>query len=113
MKKAMILGERQAGLVEAPTPTPHDNWVLLKIHAAPMCAEYKAFVDGQPQAVMGHEAAGEVVAVANSKHVRVGDRVVAMPLVGCGDCLLCRSGRCICTKADLLNMKNTIGGIAG
>lgn len=92
MKKAAILGERQAGLVDAPEPKPCDNQVVVKIHAAPMCAEYKAFLAGQPQAVMGHEAAGEVVAIDRSDRVKVGDRVVAMPLVGCGECALCRAG---------------------
>lgn len=92
MKKAVILGERQAGLMDVPAPIPHDDWVLLKIHAAPMCAEYKGFVAGQPQAVMGHEAAGEVVDAARSTCVQAGDRVVAMPLVGCGTCPLCCAG---------------------
>jgi L-iditol 2-dehydrogenase len=92
MKKAVITGPRQAGLVDVRMPEPHDNQVVLKIHAAPMCTEYKAFVAGNPQAVMGHEAAGEVAAVAHSQRVKVGDRVVAMPLAGCGCCNLCRSG---------------------
>ena len=47
MKKAAIVGERQARLVETPDLEPHDNWVVVKIHAAPMCAEYKGFVAGQ------------------------------------------------------------------
>ncbi len=92
MKKVAITGVREAALVDVPTPTPHDDWVLIKIHAAPMCAEYKSFVRGEAQAVMGHEAAGEVVAVAQPGPLQVGDRVVAMPLVGCGCCSLCRSG---------------------
>ncbi len=104
MKRAVITGERQAGLAEVPTPQPYENWVVLKIHAAPMCTEYKAFVAGQPQAVMGHEAAGEVAAVADSGRVKVGDRVVAMPLAGCGACDLCRSGDYIhCVQAFALS----------
>jgi threonine dehydrogenase-like Zn-dependent dehydrogenase len=92
MKIAAILGERQAGLMDAPKPEAHDDRVVVKIHAAAMCAEYKAFVQGQHQSVMGHEAAGEVVEVAQPGPVKVGDRVVAMPLVGCGECALCVSG---------------------
>ena len=53
---------------------------------------------------MGHEAAGEVVAVAEFERVRVGDRVVAMPLAGCGECELCRSGDYIhCAQAFALS----------
>ncbi len=92
MKKAVVRGECQAAVVEAPELTPVENWVVVKVHAAPMCAEYKSFVAGTPTAVLGHEAAGEVVAVAQPGKVKVGDRVVAMPLYGCGRCALCHSG---------------------
>lgn len=64
MKKAVIVGERQATLVDVPEPQPVENWVVVKIHAAPMCAEEKQFVSGEPADLLGHEAAGEVVAVA-------------------------------------------------
>jgi threonine dehydrogenase-like Zn-dependent dehydrogenase len=92
MKQVAVHGVRQAGLVEAPDLTPVDDWVVVKVYAAPMCAEYKTFLAGTPNALMGHEAAGEVVAVARSGRVKVGDRVVAMPLSGCGACRLCLSG---------------------
>ena len=92
MKRAVVVGERQAALVDASDPTPVENWVVVKVHAAPMCAEYKNFVGGTQNGLMGHEAAGEVVAVAQPGRVKLGDRVVAMPLYGCGSCALCRSG---------------------
>jgi threonine dehydrogenase-like Zn-dependent dehydrogenase len=92
MKQAAILGERRAGLVDAPDPTPKDNWVVVKVHVAPMCTEFKSFVAGRIPAGLGHEAAGEVVAVAQPGRVQVGDRVVAMPLYACGKCELCLSG---------------------
>lgn len=92
MQKVVVAGERQAILVDAPDLTPVENWVVVKVHAAPMCAEYKTFVAGAQNTMLGHEAAGEVVAVAQPGRVKVGDRVVAMPLEGCGRCELCRSG---------------------
>ncbi len=92
MKQVVVLGAREAALVEASDPIPVQNWVVVKVHAAPMCAEYKTFVAGNQNALMGHEAAGEVVAVAQPGRVKVGDRVVAMPLYGCGRCALCLSG---------------------
>ncbi len=92
MKKVVVSGVRQATLVDAPDLTPVENWVVVKVHAAPMCAEYKTFVAGTQNALLGHEAAGEVVAVAQAGRVQVGDRVVAMPLSGCGCCALCLSG---------------------
>jgi L-iditol 2-dehydrogenase len=92
MKKAVILGERQAGLVEVPDPQPKEDWAVVKVHAAPMCAEYKGFVAGQKADFLGHEAAGEVVAVAQPGRVKVGDRVVVMPQYPCGKCPLCVAG---------------------
>lgn len=92
MKKAVILGERQATCVDVPDPRPKEDWVLVKVHAAPMCTEYKAFVAGHPSEFLGHEAAGEVVEVAQPGKVRVGDRVVVMPQTPCGKCPLCIAG---------------------
>src|SRR5262245_58003530 len=92
MKQVAILGERQAGLVEAPDPEPKENWVVVKIHVAPMCTEYKVFLSGHHQSGLGHEAAGEVVAVHLSNRLKVGDRVVVMPLYACGQCELCLTG---------------------
>ena len=72
MRKAVILGERQGGIVEVPTPEAKEDWVLVKVRAIPMCTEYKAFVAGRKAEYLGHEAAGEVVAVAQPGTVAVG-----------------------------------------
>lgn len=92
MKQAAIVGPRQAALIDTPDLEPFDNWAVVKVHAAPMCTEYKSFLRGEPSSVLGHEAAGEVVAVAQPGRVQVGDRVVVMPQYGCGACPLCVSG---------------------
>jgi len=92
MKKAVILGERQAGLVEVPDPKPVKDWVVVKVHATPMCTEYKTFVSGHKSDYLGHEAAGEVVDVSQPGRVQVGDRVVVMPFWPCGECALCVGG---------------------
>jgi len=92
MRKAIITGERQSAIVEVADPRPRDNWVLVKVHVAPMCTEYKSFLAGGRDEYLGHEATGEVVAVAQPGLVKVGDRVVAMPRAGCGRCYLCLAG---------------------
>ncbi|MBN1402151.1 MAG: zinc-binding dehydrogenase, partial [Anaerolineae bacterium] len=92
MLKAVILGERQATLKEVPDPQPKEDWALVKVHVAPMCTEYKIWQSGRPNEYLGHEAAGEVVAVAQPGRVQVGDRVVVMPLYACGGCALCVAG---------------------
>ncbi len=92
MLKAVIAGERRVALVDVPTPQPKEDWALVKVHAAPMCTEYKSFLAGHRAEYLGHEAAGEVVAVAQPGKVKVGDRVVVMPLYACGECALCVAG---------------------
>lgn len=91
MKKAAIIGERKAELIDAPIPDIPEDGVLVKVHVAPMCAEYKGFVSGSSSDCLGHEAAGEVVE-SRSPRYKVGDRVVLMPLTSCGTCHFCESG---------------------
>ena len=93
MKKAVILGERQAALVDVPTPEPKQDWALVKVHATPMCTEYKMFLSGTKAAFLGHEAAGEVVGVAQPGPVQVGDRVVVMNVYGQRAVIRHRNGR--------------------
>ncbi|MBN2048109.1 MAG: alcohol dehydrogenase catalytic domain-containing protein, partial [Anaerolineaceae bacterium] len=90
MKRAVISGVRQAVLEDAAAPEPKDDWVLVKVHAVPLCTEYKGWISGDEY--HGHEAAGEVVAIAQPGKVKVGDRVVVMPGSPCGVCALCVSG---------------------
>jgi len=114
VKVAAILGERQGGLVDQPDPHAHADFVVVKIEVAPMCTEYKAFVAGLPSNRLGHEAAGEVVEVAQPGRVRVGDRVVVMPLSSCGACSLCGAGDTIhCQNlVDTLAVTGNAAGLA-
>lgn len=112
MKKAVILGERQAGLVEVADPKPKEDWAVVKIHAAPMCAEYKMFKEGRKAEFLGHEAAGEVVAVAQPGKVKVGDRVVVMPQYPCGKCALCVAGEYIHCE-NTVNLTEFLGSREG
>ncbi|WP_436927478.1 zinc-dependent alcohol dehydrogenase [Halosimplex amylolyticum] len=91
MKKVEITGEREAAIVDVPEPEPVEDWVKVRVEAAPMCTEYHTWEAGH-SGLMGHEAAGEVAAVDQPSDVEVGDRVVVMPQTPCGTCELCRSG---------------------
>lgn len=92
MKVVSITGKRECALVERPDPVIKDNYVLIKNLAAPMCTEVSDYRAGLVSDSLGHEAAGEVVEVAQAGRVQVGDRVVVMPQNGCGRCDLCLSG---------------------
>jgi len=93
MKRAAITGVKQTMLLDTPIPEPKEDWVLVKVHAVPLCTEYKGWLNGNDYS--GHEAAGEVVKVAQPGKVKVGDRVVVMPGAPCGKCSYCISGEYI------------------
>lgn len=112
MKKIIISGERRAEVVDVPDPEPKEDWVVVKIETAPMCTEYKTFLGGGPASNLGHEAAGEVVAIAQPGRVKVGDRVAVMPQTSCGCCELCLGGEYIHCQ-DSINFGDFFGTTDG
>jgi L-iditol 2-dehydrogenase len=101
MLKATVTGPKRAEVVPVLRPRAVDDWVVVKVHVAPMCTEYKTFLRGGPAHFLGHEAAGEVVEVDRSSRVKVGDRVVVMPQYACGVCALCAAGDYIHCEQNL------------
>ena len=95
LKVVQTTDDKQVLLTDVPDPQAQGEWVVVKILSAPMCTEYKAYKAGRGMSSMGHEAAGEVVAVDQSSLVRVGDRVAVMPQTSCGVCDLCLAGEYI------------------
>jgi alcohol dehydrogenase, propanol-preferring len=97
-------------LTERPTPKPAGTEVLLKVIAAGVCHSDLHISDGyydlgggkrlkladrgvKLPLTMGHENVGEVVAVGpDAKAVKVGDRRLVHPWLGCGECAVCRRG---------------------
>jgi L-iditol 2-dehydrogenase len=95
MKIVKITGPRKAELVDVGDPKAKGEFAVVKILSAPMCTEYKSYRDGQISQSIGHEAAGEVVDLAQAGPVKVGERVVVMPQLPCGICPLCLKGEYI------------------
>ena len=95
MKVAAVFEDGSAGLEERFVPPPMENFVLIKVHLAPTCTEYKGYMRPGARRNLGHEAVGEVVEVAQPGQVKVGDRVVVQCGNGCGRCALCHSGEII------------------
>jgi L-iditol 2-dehydrogenase len=108
MRRVAIVGERQATLVTAEMPEVPEGWALVRIKIAPMCTEYKMFLEGTAAANIGHEASGEVVRVGAGSTVRVGDRVVVMPRYPCGSCELCERGDFIYCQNPLPHFEGTM-----
>jgi (R,R)-butanediol dehydrogenase / meso-butanediol dehydrogenase / diacetyl reductase len=99
MRAAVMQGLRQPLVVETlPDPTPGEGELVVKIGRCGICGsdlhmtEDPAFGKGAGD-VLGHEFAGEVVALG--KHVEgvaLGDIVSVIPLTSCGQCAACTSG---------------------
>lgn len=87
---------------------PRSNEVLVRIAACGICHTDLAVREGHlPMAlpaVLGHEGAGEVLAVGDAvSKVSVGDRV-ALSFASCGECAMCQAGQpAYCSQFNLLN----------
>jgi L-iditol 2-dehydrogenase len=92
MKTVVIRKNRQVEIIDEEIPKAAENIVVVKVFTAPMCTEHYHYRDGTESLCLGHEAAGEVVEVANPGKVKAGDRVVVMPQYPCGICDLCNNG---------------------
>lgn len=95
MKVVQVVEPGRAELADASDPKASGQFAVVKILCASMCTEYKQFQSGKPMRHIGHEAAGEVVEIAQAGPVKPGDRVVVMPQYPCGVCELCLSGEYI------------------
>ena len=97
-------------LNEQPTPQPKGTEILLKVLAAGVCHSDLHLADGwfdlgggkrmsltdrgmKLPVTLGHENVGEVVAVGpDAKGVKLGDKRLSHPWIGCGSCTVCLRG---------------------
>jgi 2-desacetyl-2-hydroxyethyl bacteriochlorophyllide A dehydrogenase len=77
---------------------PKEQQVVIKIASSAICgSDLHIFKGKHPSAplpvTIGHEFAGEVVAVGSKvSKVKIGDRVTVEPVIICGKCRACRTG---------------------
>ena len=83
---------------EAPEPTLQVGDLIVRVASCGICGtdlHQASLPPGPPRGtVMGHEFAGEVVAVGSEARGdwKTGDRVSALPYIGCGHCAACLTG---------------------
>ncbi|WP_353981620.1 zinc-binding alcohol dehydrogenase family protein [Salinicola endophyticus] len=108
----------EMALVERPTPPLAPGEARVAIRRIGICGtDIHAFGGNQPYfeypRVLGHELAGEVVAVAEDVDpALVGHAVYVIPYLHCGECRACRQGRTNCCQALQVIGVHRDGGMA-
>lgn len=104
MMKCVVKEKPEVGaivLTERPVPAYGVNDILVKVKAAAVCGTDVHIMDWNawsqkritPPTIIGHEFAGEVVAVgSNVSTIKIGDLVSAETHVVCNSCVLCHNG---------------------
>ena len=99
MKAAVFLGNQTVKIQDIPQPIPKSNEVLLKVNMCGICGTDAHIFSGElqvakPPVVLGHEVSGEIVAVGETvNEFKVGEMVSIDPVVTCGQCEYCHTGR--------------------
>jgi threonine dehydrogenase-like Zn-dependent dehydrogenase len=113
MKALVYDGAETLNYRDMPMPIPADGEQLIKVQAVGICGSdmhaYLGHDDRRPAPlILGHEAAGVI-----ETGPRNGERVTINPLVTCGTCLACKSGRDnLCPERIIISMPPAEGGFA-
>lgn len=105
--RAVVFQRAEAALVieQVSDPQAGADDLVIAVKYCGICgsdlhmADVHSFASGMPPlpagAVMGHEFSGEVLEVGRTaaRRWKVGERVTALPYIGCGSCQPCLSGR--------------------
>jgi 2-desacetyl-2-hydroxyethyl bacteriochlorophyllide A dehydrogenase len=120
LKALVYHGPNDLRYEDAPKPEPLPRELLVRVKTVGICGSdvhgYMGLTGRRiPPMIMGHEIAGDVVAVgAEVSNFKVGDRVAVDPIICCNECDFCRTGRTnICKSRRVIgvSMQNeTING---
>lgn len=98
MRALVWHGPRSMRLEQVPEPSPAPGDAVVRVDAVGICGSEVSGYLGEsslrrPPLVMGHEFCGRIERAAPGGRLAAGERVVVNPIVTCGRCRLCRSGR--------------------
>ena len=116
MKAAVYSGPGAIGVKERTLPEPEPGWVRIGVTAAGICGSdlhiYHAAM-GNPRGMQpGHEVAGVIDAVGDGCSIDSGTHVAVEPILGCGGCHHCGTGRAnLCAETKLFGIALP-GGLA-
>lgn len=112
MKAIKVIKPFELEIVDIPTPAiQSDTDVQVKITSGGICGSDIQIWNGTNSLatyprVIGHEFGGIVTAVGSAvTHVKPGDQVAVDPVISCGHCYACRSGRHnVCRDLNVLGV---------
>jgi L-iditol 2-dehydrogenase len=111
MRALVFTGPGEMPLQERDDPQPGAGQVVVAVRAAGICgSDVHGYLGAtgrrRPGVVMGHEAAGDVIAIGpDVTSVRKGDRVALRSILACGRCERCRRGQSnVCTDRQGMGM---------
>jgi (R,R)-butanediol dehydrogenase/meso-butanediol dehydrogenase/diacetyl reductase len=119
--KAAVFHElgKPLAIEDVPEPTPGPADLVVQVASCGICGtdlHSSSLPPGLPNGtVMGHEFAGEVVEVGPEARSewKVGDRVCALPFIGCGHCAACLTGDNMhCPEVQTTGLGQVPGGYA-
>ena len=108
MKAAIYPGEgKPVAIEDVADPTPAANEVVIKVHRCGICGTDLSMTKGEmwgygPNSRIGHEYAGEVVALGSGvTDYKLGDKIAVLPSASCGHCEGCKGGNpVLCRNAQ-------------
>lgn len=119
MKVAVLEDKYRIVVKEASDLHPGPDEILIKTKVTGICGSDLHAFKGihpfrKPPVILGHELAGTIVEMGKeAKGFRIGDRVTVMPLLACGECLLCKKGRRnICLNKKVPGIQGWLGTFA-
>src|SRR5688572_17758905 len=98
MKAVRAEQDGSVSMVEVRAPAIGPGDALLRTRAVGICGSdlLDWYVRGKAGTILGHEVAGEIVALGEGvDRFAVGDRVVPHHHAACGNCVECSSGRAV------------------
>lgn len=124
MQALIFRGPGEVALESRPDPELEPGEAIVRIVAAGVCgSDIHAIASATgrrtPGMILGHEAAGEVIAVGppapgrarcarpptEETPIRPGDRVAIQPIIWCGSCHYCHSGQTqLCLKRRIIGV---------
>lgn len=111
MLAAVLKGPKELSVEEVDVPKPGPGEVLIEVAANGLCHTDVTYYEAQiPEKmriyplILGHEAAGKVVALGEGvTDLKEGDNVLLPPVYGCRECGYCKAGLDnLCIKSMML-----------